>query len=221
MKNRKKTVVVTAMSLILLAACSGRESIKAAAEEMVVPEMSSEELLATSLEYLLLEDEENLKNPVSVQHESETPGDAKIQLVSEDREKEAGAVVYYGKGGSADLKQEVIAVEAVTATELIDALAKHNIVSLDTKVLAFEKETIDGKVVLHLDLSRAAGEYLRTMSKEAECIIVSSISNTFLENYEADALYLTVEGEPVKLSGEEYTAALEKCTPDELERFID
>ena len=57
---------------------------------------------------------------------------------------------------------------------------------------------------------------MRTMSKEAECIIVASITNTFVENYDAEAVYLMVEGEPLVTSYREYTGAIGRCTPEEL-----
>ncbi len=69
---------------------------------------------------------------------------------------------------------------------------------------------------MHLELSRAAGEYLKTMSREAECIIVASVVNTFLENYEADGVYIAVDGKPLHSKNAEYAEALPKCTPEEL-----
>ena len=99
---------------------------------------------------------------------------------------------------------------------MISALARHNIVSLDTKVLSLQEQEEDGTKVLYLDLSKAAGEYLRTMSKEAEYIIVASITDTFVKNYDAEAVYLMVEGEPLATSNAHYIEALEQCTPEEL-----
>ena len=54
------------------------------------------------------------------------------------------------------------------------------------------------------------------MSKEAECIIVAAIVNTFVENYNADAIYITIEGEAPATSNAEYTESLTRCTPEEL-----
>ena len=97
----------------------------------------------------------------------------------------------------------------------------HNIVSLDTKVLAFEQGEQDGASMLYLDLSRSAEGYLQTMSKEAECIIVASVINTFLENYDADAICLTVEGEPLGTSNTEYVEPIGRCTPEELMEMLE
>lgn len=239
MKNRNKAVLAIVAVTALLAACGSRVSETVASGEMVVPEMSSEDLLVTSLEYLLLDEEEETQEPQELTAE-ETPDtqeseqkpeipetdDSESTTVTEKQKSEQEdlltetAVVYYGNGASHELNQETVELEEMTPEALADALAKHNIVSLDTKVLSFEEELQDEQKVLHLDLSKAAGEYLRTMSKEAECIIVASIVNTFLENYEADAIYLKVEGEALITSHTEYTEAVGQCTVDELMNLV-
>ena len=231
MKHRRKAVFAIIVVVVLLAACGIRADKGVTSGEMVVPEVSSEDLLVSSLEYLLLDDKEEetpdqdsdlsdqgeeVQDAQNAVEESEdTSGEQSAQ--TEDDMQGEEAVVYYGDGGSVALQQEIIEVEAVTPDELIGVLARHNIVSLDTKILSFEQED----AVLHLDLSKAAGEYLRTMSKEAECIIVAAIVNTFLENYGADGIYIMVEGEALVTSNAEYTEALAKCTPAELlERML-
>lgn len=235
MKNRNKAVLAIAAAAILLAACGNRVNETVASGEMVVPEMSSEEILASSLEYLLLDEEEEAQNPQDLTAEdvqdsqelvqkpavpeaddSKSPTGAGQQEAEQSDISMAEAVIFYGNGASHELNQETVELEEVTPEELIDALAKHNIVSLDTKVLSFEEKLQEEQKVLHLDLSKAAGEYLRTMSKEAECIIVASIVNTFLVNYEADAIYLKVEGETLATSHAEYAEAVGQCTVDEL-----
>lgn len=204
MKNRKKTLIVIIIAAVSLMACGIKLDQGVASGEMAVPEVSSEDLLVTSLEYLLLDDKEDTPPEQSGQPEDD------VGTQGEE------AVVYYGNGGSIALKQETIEIEAVTPDELIGALAKHNIVSLDTKILSFEQEEEDGAVILYLDLSKAVSEYLQTMSKEAECIIVAAVVNTFLENYDADAIYIMVGGEALVTSNAEYTEAIVQCTPGEL-----
>lgn len=215
MKNRKKALIVIFIAVMSLAACGIRADKDVASGEMAVPEVSSEDLLVSSLEYLLLDDEEEVQNNRNTVEESEGTSYGQ-PAQTEDDVQGKDAVVYYGDGGSIALKQEKIEVGAVTPDELIGTLAKHNIVSLDTKILSFEQEEEDGEVILYLDLSKAADEYLRTMSKEAECIIVAAVVNTFLENYDADAICITVEGEALVTSNAAYTEALVQCTPAEL-----
>lgn len=228
MKNRRKAAFVIIMLVVILAACGIRSDRSVTSGEMVVPEVSSEDLLVSSLEYLLLNDEEEDAVDQEVQDLADQDAAAEESGASEEQPEQTEddiqgeeAVIYYGNGGSVALKQETIEVEAVTPEELVNALARHNIVSLDTKVLSFEQRQEDGAAVLYLDLSKAAGEYLRTMSKEAECIIVAAIVGTFVENYEADAVCITVEGEALATSNAAYTEPIEQCTPGELLEMLE
>lgn len=245
MKNRKKAVLMTVAVIVVvfLAACSGKADSGLTAEsgEMVVPEISSEDLLVTSLEYLLEDGKESQdsreqttdeQGSQDTSEEPETVSQDTLkepETVSQDMPEDSGeqeqqkvkAVVYYGNGGSDNLQEETIEIEQITPDALISALARHNIVTLlDTKVLSFEEEESAGEKTLHLDLSKAFGEYLRTMSKEAECIIVSALANTFLENYDAGGIYITVEGKALSTSNMEYTEALGRCTPDEVAQLM-
>lgn len=230
MKKIKKTVVAMAAAAVLLAACGNRTDRGTVSGEMVAPEVSSQDLLVSSLEYLLLDDEEDTQNPeqqdtqgqeTEVQGSQDTPEETENLPGEEPQPEESAvqgeeAVIYYGKSVSTDLQQETVEVEAITPDELVNALARHNIVSLDTRVLSFEQGEQDGASILYLDFSKALGEYLRTMSGEAESIIVSSVINTFLENYDADAVCLTVEGKPLVTSNADYSENLKRCTPEEL-----
>lgn len=226
MKKVRRAVLLTVTAAVLLAACSGAASEKVDSGEIVVPEMSSEELLASSLEYLLQDetDETEETEAISGNNEDKTQEEVsddkeeagKIPVAEERVPKENEAVIYYGNAGSYDLSRELVTVEEKTAEELLDALARHNIVSLDTKVLSFEEKEDDGVKVLYLELSKAAGEYLKTMSREAECIILASVVDTFLENFGADKVYIAVDGKPLKTKNAEYEEALTRCTPEEL-----
>jgi len=211
MRTGKKAAFVFAAAVMLLTAC-GASNTAVTTEEIVVPEMSSKDILVNSLEYLLEEENGEEKETQTGQPEEGAEG----------QEREAGtetkeAVICYGKDMESGLTQETVTADKITPDVLLGALARHNIVPLlDTKALSLEEREEDGKRVLYLDLSRAFREYLMTMSMEAECIIVSSIANTFLENYEADAVYIKVEGETLVSSHVEYTEAVARCTPAEL-----
>lgn len=241
MKSRKITALAAMVVVVLLAACGIRSDQSVPSGEMAVPEVSSADLLVSSLQYLLLDSaDENAQDQEqqdiqdkdveesdsqSISEDSENVPDEQAPqdegVVSEDDVQGEKAVIYYGNGGSSSLQQETTTVVAITPDELVNALARHNIVSLDTKVLSFEQKEQDNVLVLHLDMSKAVGVYMGTMSKEAECIIVAAITNTFLENFDADAICLTVEGEPLTTSNMEYIGPLEKCTPEELIEAFD
>lgn len=237
MKNKKKAALAVMSVVLLLGACGINSEQGVTSSEMVAPEVSSQELLVSSLEYLLIDDtQEDVQDTEQQELQEHEPEMQDAQNIAEEEsenmseeqaQSEDGTiegeevVIYYGNGGSSSLNQEKAIIEEITPEELINALAMHNIVSLDTKVLAFDQGEQDGTSTLYLDLSRSAGDYLQTMSKEAECIIVASVINTFLENYDADAICLTVEGEPLDTSHTEYVEPIGRCTPEELMEMLE
>lgn len=148
----------------------------------------------------------------------EVTADAPINEETEEA-VQTDVKIYYGNGASDELNREEITVEQLTADNLIDALAKHNIVSIGTKVNSFDEEENNGVKTLHLDLSKTFHEYLKTMTQEGENIIMCSVAATFLEAYNADEITITVEGdvlqtdhavyeEPLHFKTEELTSAV-------------
>lgn len=227
MKKVGRAAAVAAVMAVLLSACGTLAGGRVNSGEIVVPEMSSEDLLVSSLE-LLLEEEEVPKEAQDLSEAEQEQPQGVEEQVEEQAEDEADkkeqervpaeneAVIFYGNAGSYDLNREIVPIGEKTAEELVDALARHNIMSLDTKVLSFEEKETAGEKILYLDLSKAAGEYLKTMSREAECIILASVVNTFLENYEADGVCITVNGKTLATKHAEYADVLMRCTPEEL-----
>ncbi len=231
MKKRNKVFLMAVLAILamtFLAACGSRAEETMSSGEMAVPEMSSEEILVSSIEFLLRDDEaeeagkeeedtDTSAEQQSAAGDSEEPGSTDEAQTEEDETVlDHEAVIYYGNGASSELSRKKVEVKDRTPEEVLKALAKHNIVSLDTKLLAFEEEDRDGTKALHIDLSRAAGEYLRTMSMEAESIIISSVTNTFLENFDAQAIRITVAGNPLTSTHKVYEEELRRCTPGEL-----
>lgn len=214
MKKRNGAALVLT-AVILLTACGRTADTAVTTEEIIVPEMSSKDILVNSLEYLLEEEDGEQTQ------EEETPVETTEQEEAEETDHEEEAVICYGRDWGSDLTRETIQVSEITPEVLLGALAKHNIVPLlDTRALSMEEKEQDGKKVLYLDLSEAFGAYVQTMSQEAECIIVSSVVNTFLANYDVDAVYLTVEGKNFESSNAVYTESLYDCTPMELKNLL-
>lgn len=222
MKKRNRAALVL-IAAVLLTACGRTADTRVTTEEIVVPEMSSEDILVNSLEYLLEEEpEEDTPQEEAEESGEETSAKQTGEADAEIREntdgtEEKGIVICYGKDMASGLMEETITAREITPEVLVGALARHNILPLlDMKVLSMEEKEADGKKLLYLDLSGTFREYLQTMSKEAECIIISSVANTFLVNYDADAVYITVEGEPLVTANAEYTEAIPDYTPGEL-----
>lgn len=212
MKKRNRAAFVL-MAAVLLTACGRTADTAVTTEEIVVPEMSSKDILVNSLEYLLEEETEEEQTQEEAVH--------KETQRQEDTDPQMEAVICYGRDLHSDLTRETILVSEITPEVLLNALARHNIVPLlDTRVLSMEEKEQDGKKVLYLDLSEAFGEYMRTMSKDAECIIAASVVNTFLANYKVDAIYITVEGETLETANTVYTEAIFACTPMEVRALL-
>lgn len=205
--------VVSVIIVLTLAACGNEAEEVIAVEGDTGSETSTNDLLVDSLEYLL--NEEGIAS-VGGQTSAEEDGQAE-----EDMMTQTEVTIFYGNGASNMLSSELTTMEQVTAENLIDALLKHNIVSLGTKVNSFEEEETDGVKKLRLDLSKTFREYLKTMTKEGERIIMSSVAATFLEAYSAEEIIITVDGkvletehttyeEPIRLSSEMFIAPLDE-----------
>ena len=212
MKNRKLMAVVFIIIVLALAAC-GNTAEDVTAVEDAGPETSANDLLVNSLEYLLNED-----GLTSIGEGQATEGENEL-AEKEETVAQTEVTIYYGNGASNMLNTELAAMDEVSAENLIDALLKHNIVSLGTKVNSFEEEETDGIKKLRLDLSKTFREYLKTMTREGEKIIMSSVAATILEAYEAEEIVITVDGkvletehasyeEPIRLSSEIFVAPL-------------
>lgn len=181
--------VAFAVAIVLLMTACGRKSDSTVTTGAIdAPEMSSGDLLVSSLEYLLQDgEEENIQ-------EQEVSADA---IEEEEAADSVSFVVYYSNRSCDGLNSQEEKAEELTADVLIAALARHNIVSLDTKVLSFSEEEKEEGKVLYLDLSKEMDNYLDTMTKAAKDIILDSIASTFLRNYDADIIYIQIAGEPL------------------------
>lgn len=188
MKKIGKVAFAVAV-VLLMTACGRKSDSTVTTGEIDAPEMSSGDLLVSSLEYLLQDDEEE-----NIQKQ-EVSADT-IEEEEEDTDS-VSFVVYYSNRSCDGLNSREEKAEELTADVLIAALARHNIVSLDTKVLSFSEEEKEEGKVLYLDLSAEMDNYLDTMTKAAKDIILDSIASTFLKNYDADIIYIQIAGEPL------------------------
>lgn len=217
--KKRNMAALALLAVMLLTACGRAADASVTVEEIVVPEMSSKDMLVNSLEYLLKEEPEE-ENGEEQEEEEAAPEESVQETVDEEHAQET-AVICYGRDMESGLTQEEITSEEITPDVLLNALARHNIVPLlNSKALSMEEREEDGRKLLYLDLSGSFKEYLMTMSAEAECIIISSIVDTFASNYDADAVYITVEGKTLITSNAEYTEALSERTPREIMAYM-
>ena len=117
---------------VLLSACGTLAGGRVDSGEIVVPEMSSEDLLVSSLELLLEEEEVPKEARDLTEAEQELHQGAEEQAeeqVEEEADKdeqervpaENEAVIFYGNAGSYDLNREIVPIGEKTAEELVDA----------------------------------------------------------------------------------------------------
>lgn len=196
MKKSKKCLVCFMLVLVIvLAACGSDTSeetsaMKPVTEGETMSEALTGEFLADSLEYLLKDEPEREEEKTPVKEETGKKETADEEAVLSEVE----VTIYYGNGASEELNTEVSSMEQITAENLIKALVRHNIVSLGTKVNFFEELETDGVRTLHLDLSKTFPDYLKTMTKEGEDVIMSSMAATFLHAFDAEKMVITIDG---------------------------
>ncbi|MCH5257968.1 MAG: GerMN domain-containing protein [Lachnospiraceae bacterium] len=198
MNKRKLTALMAVLVMSAMAACGNTKEASNMNEVEAEHMESSTNILVSTLEYMLNEDE--------VQGEAE---DNKDQAEEEETLDQVEATIYYGNGASDKLNTEVSTMEELTAENLISALSGHNIVSLGTKVNSFEEEEGTRGKALHLDLDKAFREYLKTMNKESEKIILASVTATFLEAYDAESITITVDGKVLETNHNTYEEPFE------------
>lgn len=94
--------------------------------------------------------------------------------------------VYSQNADGTGLNQAMDAVEELTAQSLADKLAEYGILEEGTEVLSFD--VAEGVGTLNLSQVPVNGT-------TGELLILTSIGNTFIENFELDKLKLLVNGE--------------------------
>lgn len=219
-----KRIVLIGLTVLLMLAAAACGSQKQTAEgtdiaaEEAGQRADSKEMLVDGLEYLLSEEKQDLltiSEDASLEKDSGEQDGEELLPAAEDTAKER-AVIYYSSGRMDELAAEEVEFEELTPEQLLQELARHNVVSIDTKLLSFEeKESVQAKY-LYLDLSGAFGEYLKTMTQEAECILLAAITDTYLDNYEGTELFLMVEGETLRTAYAEYQGGMKKGVPEDL-----
>lgn len=113
--------------------------------------------------------------------------------------------IYYSSRDFSHLMREEVTSISKTPENIISALAKHNIAPLDTVVKSFAVTlTEEGKVRITLNLNKKFSKYLMTMAENSEKVIMASLINSFLKNYDADEMVVLVNNQPIKTSHSYY-----------------
>lgn len=126
--------------------------------------------------------------PAGAVQESTVDGAAeKENMVVTDAESTVAVCVYSVKPDKSGLKQNMDGIDGdeLDAQELLDKMAELDVIESGIKVNKFEQK--DG--TLTLDLS--------SLKESSDKLVVMAIANTFIQNYEADELELSVAGEKI------------------------
>ena len=194
MKNKYNLLFFAAISMLAVCICVSCGKKAEEAEPTITQEETNTGVTPKPIDVLLGESEDDL----FVMNESE-------QYLETASEIFLPTYIYYA---SKDFTHLMLVEEELAQKNediILSALARHNIVTLDTKVNSFSVVvTEEGKVRVALDLNSKFAKYLQTMAEKSEEIILASVTNTFLDNYDADELLLTVEGMPLKTSHNTY-----------------
>lgn len=125
----------------------------------------------------------------------ETTSDVSVETQEPEQEEEektepVSAVIYYGNAQADGFDQKEVQLDELSPENLMDELARVNVVSIDTEVNSFEQE---GKS-LKLDLSKGFSQYVNMMGTSGEYIVMGGLVNTFLTAYEGEDILITVDG---------------------------
>lgn len=120
-----------------------------------------------------------------IQQESTIDGALEKQEMVVDADPTVSVCIYTLSEDKSGLKQNMDAIdgEVLDAQLLIDKMAEFGVIEAGIKVLTFDNK--DGS--LTLDLSGLSGS--------SDNKIVTAVVNTFLQNYEAEEIALSVNGE--------------------------
>ena len=112
-------------------------------------------------------------------------------VVSEKKQVE----IYFGNEDGDAIVSEVVEMETVTATDVMEELVRKGVVTKESELLGVVKQSEDGKIRLKLNMSKEFGDFVSTMGSSGEYTIVGSVVNTFLDLYGAEDVLILIEGE--------------------------
>ena len=99
--------------------------------------------------------------------------------------------IYFGNENADGLETVEVQVEEVTADMLVGQLIEYGVLHDD---VAINSLTVDG-TVLRMDFNAAFGTLVCSMGTSGEYVVIGSTVNTFLDAFNCETAYFTVEGE--------------------------
>lgn len=133
-----------------------------------------------------------LDEPSQNEPSQDDPGQAQIIEDSSTSTAEIPVTLYYPNDTAEYLLSKEAFVSELSPQALMDLLRDEGILSETVTVNSF---TVDNYNSIQLDLSANFGQILNSSGSAGEYIIVGSVVNTFITAFEADSVFLTVDGQ--------------------------
>ena len=99
--------------------------------------------------------------------------------------------IYYGNENADGLEAVEVQVEEIEMNILAAQLIEYGVLTDDVVIRSL---TVDG-TTLYMDFNSAFGTQVCSMGTAGEYIIIGSVVNTFLDAFNCESAYFTVEGE--------------------------
>ncbi len=113
--------------------------------------------------------------------------------------------LYHGDENCESIVSQEAAVPELTAQALVDLLSGNDIIAENVVVNSF---TVDNNNIIQLDLSAQFSNILNTMGTSGEYIMLGSLVNTFMDAFDADGVFLTIDGKALETGHNIYDQTL-------------
>lgn len=118
--------------------------------------------------------------------------------------EDAQLTIFYGDSDSVNILSKSISVKEISPEEIIKQLGIVGIVPETLKINSFELS--EGNI--KIDFSSDFTDMLRQQGTAGEYIMMGSVVNTFLAAYDAESIFITVEGETLESGHNVYDGKL-------------
>ena len=132
----------------------------------------------------------------------EDPTESIPQLLSYD--------IYVPNENANGFVVESISTEEISEATVLAELKKHNVLTEDVSINSFNVENN----LITIDFNQAFADIVCSMGTSGEMMVLGSVVNTFLDAFQAESVYFTVDGEILESGHAIYDFAMSFFTVD-------
>lgn len=99
--------------------------------------------------------------------------------------------IYIPNSNADGFDTEIISVKEISAETVLNELKNYKVLPADVSINNFKIE--DGLITI--DFNKSFSDLVCSMGTSGETMIVGSVVNTFLDAFQAEAVYITVNGD--------------------------